>query len=248
MVIDFYTNNSLAMEYPPLPAKKIIPEWYRNTSKYTIDEKNIHDAQFLFENEVGEARTIKSCVPVQDYLTSGYVIRAHAQTLITPKLEALQLDANSPKKELVKSFWWKSVKDNRIESHGHVQCPVKINGFRNNYFKYDNPWKIKTPEGYSCLFYRPEFFFEERYQFFPAIVDCDVFDSNILFPGVIKSSDSFYINPGDPLVVVFPFKREEWQSKTTLVSEEEWNKKKSRIFSYMFDGYKTIFHQKKSYK
>jgi hypothetical protein len=237
MNIEFTTEDDLAMNYPPLPASKLIPKWYEETPLHVVDKKNIDDAQYIIENEMLTTETVKFCMPVRDYMTSGYVIRAHAQIHLTPKIYG---DKHFNGEKL---FWWRSF-GTKIGSHAHRQCPVEIDGYRHSYFKYENPWKIVVPDNYSCLFYQPYFFMEERYSFMPGIVDCDTFDSRIYFPGYIKSNESFYINPGDPLMLVFPFKRDAWTHTVKKVS----NQPISKIKSYMSNGYKILFHKKKSYR
>lgn len=237
MNIEFITDSALGMSYPPIPIKKMLPEWYKNLSEYSVEKQYIHDAKYQVENMLQSVRSIKSCIPIRDYLTSGYIIRSHTQMLITPE--------NLPTGE--KTFWWKSSNEEGLEMHNHAQCPIKIKNTRHVYFKYPSSWKVKVPNGYSCLFYQPDFFFEEKFRFFPAIVDCDEYDSDLSFPGYITTTESFYINPGDPLMIVFPFKREEWTSSHRFVTEQEKNTP-IKISHYLFRGYLKIFHKKKVYK
>jgi hypothetical protein len=236
MNIEFKTDNVLAMDYPPVPAKKMIPEWYKRMSDYCIPTEHLHDAKYYFDNDIESAKTIRGCMPVLDYLTSGYIIRSHSQILITPE----KLDEEN------KTFWWKS-SDTHINNHATSQCPIKIDDMYHVYMKYDNCWRIKVPKGYSCLFYQPKFYLEDRYVLFPAIVDCDEFDGIVAFPGYVKARSSFYINPGDPIMAVFPFKREDWTSEIVKLSEEE-GKRPSKIRHYLHTRYKQLFHKKKSYK
>lgn len=236
MNIEFITSNALAMNYPPVAAKKMIPDWYKEIPEYCVDEKHLHDAKYHLDNEIFATKTIKGCIPVLDYLTSGYIIRAHSQILITPEMI-------SPEN---RTFWWKT-SDTDLSSHGHDQCPIKINGVRNIYLKYQNCWHVKVPNGYSCLFYQPKFFLEERYSLLPAIVDCDVYDTLVSFPGYLKTNDPFYINPGDPIMAVFPFKRDDWSSSVRMFTEEE-QKKPTKLSHYLHTKYKQLFHRKKVYK
>lgn len=236
MNIEFVTDNPLAMNYPPIPAKKMIPDWYKNVNENCLSDDLIMDAKFLSENRIETYKTIKSCVPVLDYLTSGYIIRSHSQILLTPKMI----------NEDTKNFWWKS-SDTRLDSHIHNQCPVSIDGIKNVYMKYMNSWKVKVPRGYSCLFYQPKFFLEDRYVLFPSIVDCDTFDSYVHFPGYVKTDKSFYINPGDPIMIVFPFKREDWKSDVRLELEDN-RRSLSKLNHFLYDRYKKLFHVRKSYK
>lgn len=233
--IEFVTNTPLAMDYPPVPIKKVIPDWYKEMDTHYADKRFIDDARWYAKTGSDSAKTIRGCVPVLDYLTTGYVIRSHSQSLITPD-----------KSDDTLNFSWIS-SDQTISSHPHQQCPIHINGVKNMYFKFVNTWVIKTPPGYSCLFYQPEYLMETRYTLFPGIVDTDGFDQAINFPGVVTTDKSFYINPSDPIMAVFPFKRDEWDSSCRLMSETEKNAP-SKLRHYLFDKYKTIFHNKKLYR
>ena len=243
MKIEFASNEPLALDYPPVPVKKVIPDWYKDMPMHLVEKEFIHDAKFMVEKEMRTTNTIKACMPVLDYLTSGYVIRAHAQILVTPSTQGTRhLDGS-------KFFWWKSA-GTFVAQHGHGQCPIKIEGYEHTYFKFVNPWRIRVPPGYSCLFYQPYYFMENRYSLFPAIVDCDTFDDIVSFPGYIRSEESFFINPGDPVMVVFPFKRDEWEHSIVKMSDLEYKETvvNSKINHYLFEGYKKFFHKKKSYK
>jgi hypothetical protein len=55
------------IHYPPVPASKIIPEWYKN-----IPVALSKDPGFIDNDGVP---SIKRCMPVLDYLTSGYILR-----------------------------------------------------------------------------------------------------------------------------------------------------------------------------
>jgi hypothetical protein len=234
MLIEFKSESALALNYPPVPAKKMVPEWYKELSEHNIDEQYINDAEYLYQNNIKTTKTIKGCIPVQDYLTSGYIIRAHSEILVTPK----QFQDYSAYSYMTA--------ETKIDAHRYEQCPVKINNAKNIYMMYINCWRIKVPAVYSCLFYQPKFFLEERYTLFPAIVDCDVFDSVVNFPGYVNSKESFYIKPGDPVMAVFPFKRDAWESSVSLLSDEE-KKIPSKTFHYLHTRYKRVFHKKKNY-
>lgn len=240
MKIEFYTDDARALEYPPIPAKKLIPDWYKDMNEHVFDSRYKDDMKFQIMNEFTNGiGTVKTCVPVRDYMTSGYIIRANVQSLITPEVTS---DGS-------KIFWAKHAGGPlKIEQHSHMQCPIKVNGYNNVYMKYPNSWRIRVPKGYSCLFYQPKFFFEERYSLFPGIVDCDDYEGEAInFPGVINTDKSFYIEPGDPIMAVFPFRRDDWESVVRPMTEAEW-KKPSAVRTFLHSGYKRLFHKKKKYR
>jgi hypothetical protein len=217
--------------FPPVELKKMTPDWYKNLS-LNMPGIDSMDAKNMVQGEHQTSFTIKGCIPVLDYVTSGYVLVAHSDILITPEvLEGMP-----------KNFWWKS-NGAKVGAHNFSQCPVKINNTENTYFKITNPWSIETPSGYSCLFYQPEYHMETRFKLFPAIVDTDKYTQEVHFPGVVLAEKSFIIEAGTPLMVVFPFKRDSW---VKTVSLEE--KPKANPLSYFLSrAYKRLCHVKKEY-
>ena len=128
--------------------------------------------------------------------------------------------------------------------HQHQQCPVPIQGKKKSYIKVSVPWKIKTPPGYSCLFVQPFWHFDQEFVIMPAIIDTDEFDlNNLNFPCYLTDPVKL-IKPGEPLVQVIPFKRDNW--KHTLKYERPTTRSKMNLF--LHNMYKRAFHQKKSFQ
>ena len=192
-LIKFHTDDDSALEHmPPLPAKKCIPDWYKNIENF-IDKKeiNIH------------MPTIKQCPPVTDMITSGYIIRNTYEFDIAPKK--------------INGYWENPHicnHENYIQAHRHEQCPVNHDEMKGHYFKVSQPWVIRTPPGYSCLFVQPFYHMETRFQMMPAIVDTDKHDMPVLFTGWIRNpKEKLVVEPGTPIMQVIPFKRETWKSE-----------------------------------
>ena len=230
MKIRFSTANDIALElFPPKPVKSVIPEWYKNTPHTIFDPKN---ANAYEGNPQMTPYTVTSCIPVRDYMTSGYVILNDVDRVITPLEDRDPVDFSDHSPIGPMMF------------HPHAQCPVKIQGRDRHYFKVPNPWDINTPRGYSCLFYQPAYLFESRFQMLPAIVDTDRYNMPINFIGAITSPESFVLEAGTPLMVVFPFKRDEWESEVKLQSP-----KHDRLrLVYLNKIYQRFFHNKKVYR
>lgn len=233
MNIEFISYDPLAMNFAPEPLKKWVPEWYKNIPM-TLGPETIDG--FLnrpAENET--ARTVRHCIPVLDYLTSGYVIRASAQTLISK--------TNTPGTD-IRGLKYFTSDLKSVSTHGHAQCPVKIDGEKKTYLKINNPWLVKTPPGYSTLFFQPFYQMEKRFVLLPAIVDTDKHNVPVNFPGYLATDEEVQINPGDPLMAVFPFKRDEWKMSVKDAKTEP----SDLIRRFLMAGYRTLFWSKKSYK
>src|SRR5205823_6243427 len=87
--------------------------------------------------------------------------------------------------------------------------------------KFMNPWIIKTPPGYSCLFMQPVNRMEVPFFVLSGVVETDSYYNEINFPSVsmMRPGTSITLKKGTPIAQIFPFKREDWQSKSA-VSEE----------------------------
>lgn len=236
MKIEFITNDQLtAKKFAIEPIKKAVPEWYKNIPMLMGSGGEGVDDYFEME-KLGHRthRTIRHCVPVLDYLTSGYLIRASAQIKVKP--------IDDPNTD-VKGLRYYTAQVGSFEMHGHAQCPVKIRGEKKTYIKLTNPWLIRTPPGYSCLFYQPFYNLEERYTLLPAIVDTDKHDVPVNFPGYLNGPDEIEILPGEPVMAVFPFKRDEWKMEIVVRDTQP-----SVLNRFLTAAYKTMNWSKKSYK
>jgi hypothetical protein len=223
MNIEFYTDDSAALEFfPPQPANKAIPEWYRDIDLW---KKN----QFPGKGYP----TVKHCVPVQDLITSGYIIFNSFETVLTSTPDGpdhFGYDVNVKHRPY-------------IGAHHHEQCPVKPNGKATHYFKIAQPWMIRTPPGYSCLIQQPFYHFNRDYQLLPAIVDTDKHDLLIEIPGYLTTDQPVTLESGAPLVQVIPFLREDWKMTAGYRPTH-----KSRLDFILEQAYRKLFHSKKSFK
>jgi hypothetical protein len=120
------------------------------------------------------------------------------------------------------------------------------------FYKIMNPWKIKTPKGYSCLFVPPLNNSDDRFSIIPGIVDTDTFPNEINFPIVINGDKypvlETLIKKGTPYVQVIPFKRDSW--KMTISPRKQKEIQNSRIFFGLkiLNIYKDKYWNKKSWK
>lgn len=226
--ITFSCNDASAVEhYPPVPASKMIPEWYKETPPFLSK-----DQQYVPRADIG---SVKKCIPVLDYLTSGYIIQNVYQYHSIKKYDGVYHGHDSI-----------SAKKGFSGAQPHHQAPVEIDGKRHHYFKIHQPWLIKTPPGYSCLFYQPHYFFNKKYEIFPGIVDTDKYTEAVSLVGIMNV-DEIIIDPGEPLVVVLPFKREDWKLD---VKQEDFNamsRFKYLIMAAWHGTYHKFVHSKKKF-
>jgi len=220
----------------PKPIKLNIPEWYKKL-KHTV-----------------EFKTIKGCIPFLETLTTGYSLElpqdfylktnhcdGGEELYFEPSL-VVNLDLNLNAKNLNESHNPLQVKDSPVIKK-NLNFPV---------LKILNPWTIRTPKGYSCLFVPPLNNGDDRFEIVPGIVNTDEFSKEINFP-IIINGDKYPIQDttlkqGTPYVQVIPFKRNNWKLK---IIDRNLNKDQKSNFNFaskILNIYKEIFWNKISWK
>lgn len=239
---DYY---ALKEDYP-IPTKLNIPEWFKKL-EHSILKK-----------------TVKGCMPFLDSLTAGYLLKMPQDFYVRHNVD----NENERGEKFKDSFQTFGLHDQAqfliarsfnlnsgLDNHSLDQLTGSPYIEKNKnlpFYKILNPWKIKTPQGYSCLFVPPLNNCDDRFAIIPAIVDTDSFPNEINFPIVING-DKYpvledTIKKGTPYVQVIPFKRENWKMATFPRKQKEIQN--SRLFYglKLFNIYKEKYWNKKLWK
>jgi len=230
----------------PTPIKLNIPEWYKK-----LEHTNLN-------------RTIKGCMPFLDTLTSGYSLKMPQDLYVRHNInnkdekgvefkDSFQTFGLHDQQQILAA---KSINLNSgFDSHSIKQVegsPLLEKNKNLPFYKIVNPWKIKTPKGYSCLFVPPLNNADDRFSIIPGIVDTDNHPIEINFP-IILNGDKYPVlettlKKGTPYVQIIPFKRDSW--KMTFKSRKQKEIQNSRIFYglSLLNRYKDKYWSKKSWK
>jgi hypothetical protein len=212
----------------PIPASSLVPDWYKETSSYIGGTKKP-----MGQGET--SATVKRCMPVFDAMTSGYIIPTPTDVYVSKRDDGM--------------LWYEWPSLNPLGFHPIEQAPLHPakNGFP--YPKWINPWAIKTPKGYSCLFVTP-FHRDSIFTVLPGIVDTDQYFAPVNFPFVLNDTNFEGIIPaGTPMAQVIPFKREGWKHSFGDVSFlKEVVKINTSLRNVFFDSYKKKWWNKKEYR
>jgi len=236
---------SLKEDYP-IPTKLNIPEWYKNLEHYVNNF------------------TVKGCMPFLDSLTAGYLLKMPQDFHVRHNVDSKDKDGNNIKDSFhtyglhgVLNFLNAKFLNlnSGMDVHAVKQAENSPHAEKNKnlpFYKILNPWKIKTPKGYSCLFVPPLNNNDDRFSIIPGIVDTDTFPNEINFP-IVLNGDKYpvlntLIKKGTPYVQVIPFKRDSW----TMIFKPRKQKEtqNSRIFYglNLINIYKNKYWAKKSWK
>ena len=202
----------------PTPIKLNVPEWYKKLKHHLHNE------------------TVKGCMPFLDTLTSGYLLKVPQDIFIRHNIEDNKVEQRTGLQVVKERLFSEQINLNYRES---FHDPKQLEGsdlIKKNknlpVHKIQNPWTIKTPSGYSCLFVPPLNNSDDRFSIIPGIVDTDNYPMQINFP-IIINGDKYpvletIIQKGTPYAQVIPFKRDSWkmslkpQSKKEVIASSLW--------------------------
>lgn len=224
-------------EVRPYPAKKNIPNWYKSLPSYIDGEQGK-----VYWNEIGinqGTATGKKCMPMLDAMTAGYII-------------PLPTDVKVSRQNGQQLFQWPDHEvlgfhpPLQMTTHPHVEDYPD-----NSIPKFNSPWVIITPKGYSCLFMSPlnRDKNERIIECVPGVVDTDTFTHPVNFPFLIDPNWTGIIPAGYPMVQVIPFKRESYEMTFDASKEDikRINGSLRRLKMSFYNGYKDRFWSRKEY-
>ena len=212
-LIEFIAPNTYLKSNPPLPKpiKLNIPEWYKHLQ------------------HTSKKMTVKGCMPFLDSLSTGYVLSlpqdfelvhniiedGKSHTFCRPSLPDERVGLNMNHKQTEQMHDAQQVLGSPLEKK-NLNLPIH---------KILNPWIIKTPPGYSCLFVSPLNNADDRFNIIPGIVDTDKFEFEINFPFIVNGDKYPTLNTilkkGLPYVQIIPFKRDNWEMKVIKKTEKD---------------------------
>lgn len=205
--IEFTPVTEAAKAFPPKPMKVNLPDWYKSMDNMVGGTKKLTARSLLENDKPNTLFTIKRCVPVLDYMMSGYMLYSNAEVLLS------ELKQNDDEQ----NFTWATPTEDTnqiLGIHPYEQFPMQIRGKSRCYFKMYSGWSVKTPPGYSCLFMQPFYGMEDRFTLLPAIVDTDKYHDSVGFPGFLNDDvGDIRVDAGTPLMTVVPFKRDAWEAQ-----------------------------------
>lgn len=203
-----------------------MPNWYKKTESYVTGKKE------FFEDSINE--TIKKCIPVFDAITTGYILYT-------------QVDIDVSEKDGMPYYHWPS--QDAIGFHPIQQAPLHPSQNGYPYAKWNNPYAIMTPPGYSILCV-PPLHRDSVFEILTGIVDTDTYNTPINFPFTLKDPNWTGIIPaGTPMAQIIPFKRQSFKMK--MGNQKDVDKSLYnliRLKTKIFNRYKTLFWQRKEYR
>jgi len=219
-------NPRVHKAYSPKPTTDFLPDWYKDIESYLPTEGYV--------NRFAKMGTIKKCIPTFDALTAGYIIPSPCDVHVFFQDGVPEYETALP---------------NIMTKHPRKQAYTHPQATPHDFPKWESPWSIQTPKGYSCLFVSPMHNPNPWFEILDGIVDTDNYQSAVNFPFILKeTSKDFIIPAGTPIAQVIPFERKNWKLKILEDNKGKATDDTNFIKSAFFNQYKNTYWNKKSFK
>jgi hypothetical protein len=229
----------------PEPVSMNVPEWYKK-----------------LEHKLG-LFTVKGCLPFMDSLTTGYMLKTAQDYYITMKpQENPEIDEDKWEYKVQTSFSmappFMQTQANYLgigpEPGFHPFKQLEGSSFMEKnlsykFFKFENPWFIETPKGYSCLFLPLLNNNDDRFEILPGIVDTDMHTHRVQLPSVFngwkyKNGYEGTIKKGTPFAQVIPFKRDKWKMQIKPITKKEIDEKDFKLSTTRYKFIRSVWNKK----
>ena len=176
---------------PPflVPAKTVIPQWYKDDKRLPSETKTFSD------------KHLKHCVPFLDALVTGY-------SIVTPYDLTVVIKEDGPHIE----WGSRSVEPASTRSKYSALTLPTPTGYNNIHFIWMIKGAIEIPKGYSALFTHPVNQYDLPFLTLSGVID-DILLPDGSIPFFLKEGFKGLIPKGTPVLQIFLFKRENWISK-----------------------------------
>ena len=235
--IEFKTDVKGLEEIAPVkPSNFFLPKWFKGMSD-SIEQPALHEKgkpnYFGKKGDIAKKHTsgtVKRCPAIVDLITEGFIIPMWCDFLVQRDMETLEWDN--------RNFPY------GIEFHSKEQIKgwdLKKTDFPEG-VKFANPWRIKTPPGYSVMFMTPTYQFEKRFTVLPGIVETDSYH-HVNFPSVWHTTKDAIIERGTPFIQVIPFKRDDWEYSNSQMDDKDLRydeREKTELSTKFKNSYRSI--------
>lgn len=240
-IIKFIPETKIATELldGPTPASLTIPSWYSSAGPLMGNDK----AHGIMGNHPTPApnTTYKHCSPFLDAFITGYIWSAPVD---------FEIKRTSVLGDYI--IRWRTDGDfvSEHEPDQHPNLPSPHGSGDNGVLKWEFPYKIETPKGYSTLFTHPLNRSDLPFKTFSGVVDTDAYPIAVRFPFQIMDfeGDRIIIEKGTPLCQIIPIKRDSWKMEMGEFDEVEKKKSYFEFTSKIVKSYKSQYWTRKSYK
>lgn len=185
--------------------------------------------------------SIKTCMPFTDAMRTGFGVPLWHDVFI--KNETAYDQSLSNTQSLLADRSNKDTDLYTLSEHDKRQLndtTLKINDLPSKIYKLNNPWRIVTPKGWSCLFVAPFSRDDIPIKLFTGVVDTDTYAIPVRFPFLIDKTYHGMVKVGTLVCQIIPFERVNSRMTYSYRTEEEFGESR-RAWAIQDRGRKNFY-------
>jgi hypothetical protein len=226
-------NSELVIKYVNKPTKSssVVPDWFKKIPRFQEnDKKMVADKSTGYHN-----LTVRHCMPFLDAMTSGYFLTTWTDIHVFRK-DGNPIISYGDNEKTVEFGYGQVQYQKYFQSH-----IATMPGFDPFSYAWSTYWRIKTPEGVSCLFTHPLNRTDLPFFTLSGITDTDNWHGSDVLNFALKEGFEGTIPKGTPYVQIIPFYRDEWNHEVldspNLEHKIERDKVNDQRYSEIKSGY-----------
>lgn len=220
--IEFFTDNENLLDFPPVPTRKNLPDWFRQMAPSIDLLPEQSKLPFGLSKALSLSNlnaTIRRCPGVISYLSEGYIIPLWSDFLVQVRGKAVYCLGSN---ELAHATTHSQQTQYNTMPLPEDYLPDSV--------KFTNPWKVRTPPGWSVLLSQPYYDFEQRFSVATGVVDTDVYHYIHVNTFFRRGDTDHQLKMGMPFVHIMPFQRSVLGMEVRASSEEDRQRMKKLDF------------------
>jgi hypothetical protein len=220
--IEFFTEHEGILDFPPIAARKVLPGWFKQMAPSIELPPNNSRFPFGISKKLRLSNvnaTIRRCPGVISYLSEGYLVPLWTDFLVQIRGETVYCAGSN---ELAKA-------SPHSKDMQYSTMPLPDDYLKDS-VKFINPWKVRTPPGWSVLISQPFYQFENRFTAVPGVIDSDVYHHMHVNTFFRKGDTDHQLKMGMPFIHVLPFQRNVLEPEVRLMTASDKKRMKKLDF------------------
>lgn len=229
--IVFYPNEHIDVDIiknyipQPIKASSLVPNWFRSAPRYQNNEK-----EMIANKDSGYHNlTVRHCMPFIDAMTSGYFLTTWTDIKIERKNGEISISYED--ENVVNNMGFPQL---QYQKYFQSNIP-QMQGYDPFLYAWSIYWRIKSPEGTSCLFTQPLNNPDLPFITMSGVIDTDKWYGSDVLNFALRENFEGVIPKGTPFVQIIPFKRESWKTEISYEIDQESKAKRNLVTNKRFE-------------
>lgn len=228
-------NSDLILKYVDKPKKSssTVPDWFKKIPRFQDGDK-----EMLADKSTGYHNlTLRHCMPFLDAMTGGYFLTTWTDIRIFRKDGNPIISYGDNEKTAELGY-------PQIQYQKYFQSHMpSMSGFDSFSYAWSTYWRIKTPEGVSCLFTHPLNRTDLPFFTLSGITDTDNWHGSDVLNFALKENFEGTIPKGTPYVQIIPFYRNEWSHEVLDTPDLEHKKERDKVNDQRYSETKSGYYR-----